>query len=177
MTRLFSLLAAIGCFASGLALLAVEVGDITRFAGKPRPVDWRSRTLDPSDIGPDLSPTSRRCHWDQKIEPIGNTHYSAYYGPWYYEEDWKGGGLPWRLEPVIYRIEIRTPKLCGSWPNSRPPPQWPSFRRDFRKQDLPEGFLSKPITEVVSFDEAGSVITLRVGERLITWKVPRAADR
>jgi hypothetical protein len=39
-------------------------------------------------------------------------------------------------------------------------------------RDLPEGFLSKPVAEIVNFDEASSVVTLHIGEERITWRVP-----
>jgi len=42
----------------------------------------------------------------------------------------------------------------------------------FRFEDLPEGFLSKPITEIVCFDEVSSVVTLCLKNERITWKVP-----
>jgi hypothetical protein len=158
MTRLFTLLTAVACFALGLAFFAtVDVNEARR------EVDTRP----PSDIGPSLHPVGRECIWDFRREPIGKTAYYVALGPWYYKEDWDGYQNPRRGAPVFYSVQIST-LVCGSLGFSCP---W-SFERDFRVQDLPAGFLSKPVSEIASFDEASSIVTLRIGNERIACKLP-----
>jgi hypothetical protein len=169
--RILLAVAAFGCWVLGLGLVAVAGVGGGCWPENPPPV---ATEPDNSDIRPDLAPTDRRCNWDRVYERLGHTGYFAALGPWYDKRDWDGFlDSPRRGEPVFYRIEIRTPPVCGTgmrmmggaW-------HWASFRRDFRIQDLPEGFLAKPVAEIVSFDEASSVVTLHIGKERITWRVP-----
>jgi hypothetical protein len=174
MKRLLTLLAAVGCFALGLAFFAKDGVDYLLRQAKDETPGCSATEPDNSDIGPDLGPVERRCRWDLRSERIGNTDYSATYGPWYYDEDWDGDrDSPRRGEPVFYRIEISGPRICGTTVQlSGSAAVWASFRRDFRLRDLPEGFLSKPGAEIVSFDKVSSVVTLHIGNERITWRVP-----
>jgi len=46
------------------------------------------------------------------------------------------------------------------------------FERDFRVEELPDGFLDRPVEEVVSFDPATRTVTFAVGEQRVEYHLP-----
>src|SRR5262245_58874485 len=132
---------------------------------RPAPAPIARREVVPAeprqDVGPLLHEFGRPCHCESQWCKIGDTPYPASVGPNYYED------VRERV-PAFYSVQV-----CFAAPVAQPPegpPRPPEvigilFQRDFRMDELPDGFLERSPDEIVSFDPATSVVTFHIGEK------------
>jgi hypothetical protein len=94
----------------------------------------------------------RAAFWKTAQLPLGQSGFVASVGPSVYQD--KADGTP-----DYYTIDV---ERNGSV----------RFLRDFTIAELPEGFLSKPISEIVSFDEQSRLVIFQIGDRKHHYQLP-----
>jgi hypothetical protein len=103
-------------------------------------------------IGPRLHQMRRAAVWKTAQLPLGQTGFVAFVGPSVYQDRANG-------TPDYYTIDV---ERDGSI----------RFLRDLSIAELPEGFLTKPIGEIVSFDEQSRLVTFQIGDRKFCYQLP-----
>jgi hypothetical protein len=88
---------------------------------------------------------------------LADTGFIAHVGPVTYQD--KGD-----REPDDYSIDVEKPEDGSSWVY---------FQRDLRLDELPDGFLKKPVGQIVSYDPASAKVVFTVGERRFEYQLPR----
>jgi hypothetical protein len=114
-----------------------------------------SVTTKPIDTGPRLDEIVASTTWSSKRMPLGDTGFVASVGPTFHDENLQ--------KPAYYSIEVQ--KARGS--------AWHVyFERDLRFDELPKGFLNKPIAEIVSYDATARKVSFTIGARRFEYQLP-----
>ena len=101
----------------------------------------------PIDIQQSLHEDGRPAEWKSQKMKLSKTGFVASIGPYYYKDD--NDSIP-----DYYSIEV-----SKSYKN-----EWRVyFSRDYHIKDLPNGFLDKPINEIVKYDEDSRIVTFMIG--------------
>jgi hypothetical protein len=112
---------------------------------------WSSPPLPLSD--PDISRTRGRSDvWFPQSVSLEGTGFTAHAGPWEYPRT-----------PNFYTVSVEKPYPGGSKV---------LFEQELRVDELPEGFLKKPIRDIVAFDPTSGTVTFILGERRIEFRLP-----
>jgi hypothetical protein len=133
-----------------LGLLVISVGaNVYQFA---------TRRAGPSD-GPIVVRVGETCQredvWYPKTVRLGETGYEACAGAWVYPR------------PKVYTVSVVRPFDGGSRT---------LFEREFRVDELPDGFLDRPADQVVAFDPETRTVTFSVGDRQFDYRLPTAGE-
>jgi hypothetical protein len=146
----------LGVLMAGLmGVLIVALGGTT---GVPALADLPSprHSATPFDIGPSLHQMGRPALWHSQSMALGDTGFVAHVGPTVYENKDD-------REPDYYSIDVE--KAEGvNWQVY--------FERDLRIDELPEGFDSRPINEIVSYDSTTRKVTFAVGAKRFEYRLP-----
>jgi hypothetical protein len=110
----------------------------------------------PFDMGPRLHQDGRNSTWHSKRMSLGDTGFVADVGPVVYEGDQK---------PDYYSINVAKPDGRVSHVY---------FQRDLRIEELPDGFVSKPIAEIVSYDAISRKVSFTIGARRFEYTLPKS---
>ena len=94
--------------------------------------------------------------WHTKEMAIGDTGYTAFVGPWIFEQDKE-------QRPIRYSLSVDKPTPTGSTP---------LYYIDLRIDELPADFLSKPIADIVVYDSKTRLVSFMIGEGQYAYKLP-----
>ena len=113
------------------------------------------------DIGPRLHKEGRPAQWKAQSMYLGNSCFRARIGPSIYQDKKDE-------QPDFYSIDIEAEHVTMDkkfW--------LVYFQRDLTIDELPEHFLERKISEIVSFDEKMRVVTFEIGKNKFEYRLPK----
>ena len=137
----------------------------------PPPVAYQDvvRTEQRPDVDDSLrEPGRSTCFYVSRYK-IGDTPYTARMGPVYYQDASED------QPPAFYSVEVCFEDPPADQPPERSPviPEFIRvlFRRDFRLNELPKGFLERSPEEIVSYDPSTLLVTFHTGDKPTTYRL------
>jgi len=109
----------------------------------------------PFDMGPRLHQDGRKSTWHPQRMSLGDSGFVADVGPVVYEGDQK---------PDYYSIDVEKPDggVLQVY-----------FQRDLRIDEVPEGFVNKPIAEIVSYEAPTRKVSFTIGTQRFEYTLPK----
>jgi hypothetical protein len=118
------------------------------------------------DIGPRMHEMGRPAKWKSQRMYLGNTCYVASIGPSVYQDEKDSVPDYYTIDVELRLVEKRADgSISESW--------LVIYQRDFAISDMPQGFLDKKISEVVSYQEQSNAVIFSIGTRKYEYILPK----